>query len=681
MIADLSTRGKVYVVVSSSAQSTASSALSSNGVTMSNVYFINPAGVNSYWTRDYGPWTIMDSNGEMGIVDFTYNRVRPYDNALNGMLDDYFGRNYYELPLVATGGNVMTDGVGKMMSTRLILTENDGVQNSQVTEFSYTQPQIESLVQNYLGATEYQFYTDPLANSSIDHIDCFAKLLDVDKVIIARVPSTHTNYAALEAVVAEWQSKTSSLGTPYRIYRVDQSSSNEPYTNSFIYNKKIYVPQWSSTASANDNAALNVYRTAMPGYTVQGFYNSTFLSDDAIHCRINTIYDAQMVHTRHVPPTSAQALGSLSINAQITHTNALSPAGTYVAYKHGISGTWQYATLSNAGGSNWTASIATPALGQMLYYYILATDITSRSYSAPLCGASDPYSVLVNIPPANQAPSIDLPAGFSFDKNASLQQSFASYISDPDNDPLTLSVSGNTNIDVQINGALVSFSAATNWIGTETLTFTVSDGQLSASDTVIIEVNPVNVPAWEPVEYPNPPAIVYAVVTIDNIPAAINDWVAAFVGEECRGTGYITMIDRSTATTNLDVNLAAPGEVVTFKIYCYTEDTVYLVPEVLPMDPGTTYGETEPVVLNGVSEVVMQAPVAAIQSTPTGARLAWNAVPFAGTYKVYACTEPYGEYTLIGTTSSLNWNINPNHPKMFYKIVAVQSIPRVDVRN
>jgi hypothetical protein len=77
----------------------------------------------------------------------------------------------------------------------------------------------------------------------------------------------------------------------------------------------------------------------------------------------------------------------------------------------------------------------------------------------------------------------------------------------------------------------------------------------------------------------------------------------------------------------------------------------------------------------------MQAPVAAIQSTPTGARLAWNAVPFAGTYKVYACTEPYGEYTLIGTTSSLNWNINPNHPKMFYKIVAVQSIPRVDVRN
>ena len=681
MIADLSTRGKVYVVVTSGSQSTASSALSSNGVSMSNVYFINPAGVNSYWTRDYGPWTIMDSNGDMGIVDFTYNRVRPYDDVLNASLDDYFGFDYYELPLVATGGNVMTDGYGKMMSTRLILTENDGVQNSQVTEFNYTQTQIEDLVQDYLGANEYQFYTDPLANSSIDHIDCFAKLLDVDKVIIARVPSSHTNYAALEAVVSEWQSKTSSLGTPYQIYRVDQTSSNEPYTNSFIYNKKIYVPQWNSTASASDTAALNVYRAAMPGYTVQGYYNSSFLSDDAVHCRINTIFDPQMIHTRHIPPTSAQALAYLSISAEITHANALSPAGTYVAYKHSSSGTWQYATLNNTENSVWSASIPTPALGQTLYYYILATDTTSRTYTTPLCGASDPYEVIVNIPPANQAPSIELPQGFSFDKNSSLEQSFAAYISDPDDDALTLSVSGNSNVLVQITGSTVSFNAVTNWVGVETITFTVSDGLLTDSDTVVVEVTPVNVPAWEPVEYGSTPAVVYAVVTIDEIPAAINDWVAAFVGEECRGTGYITMIDRSTATTNLDVNLAAPGEVVTFKIYCYTEDTVYLVPEVLSMDPGTTYGETEPVVLNGVSEVIMQAPVAAIQSSSTGARIAWNAVPFAGTYKIFACTEPYGEYTLVGTTSSLNWNIDPDQPRMFYRIVAVQSTPRKAIRN
>jgi agmatine/peptidylarginine deiminase len=683
MIADLSTRGKLYVVVTAASQSTANSALTSNGVTMANVNYINPTGVNSYWTRDYGPWTIFDTNGNMSIVDFKYNRVRPYDDALNSSLDDYFGLGYYNMPLVATGGNVMTDGNGKMMSTNLILTENDGVQNSQVTEYSYTQPQISNLVQNYLGVNEYQFYTDPLANSSIDHIDCFAKLLDVDKVIIARVPSGHSNYTAIEAVVAQWQSKTSSYGTPYQIFRVDQSSNNEPYSNSFIYNKKIYVPQWNSTASSYDTAAIAAYQAAMPGYTVQGYYNSSFLSDDAVHCRVNTIFDTQMIHVWHQPPTSAQALSTITINAEITHRNALASAGTYVAYKHGSSGIWQYATLTTSAGNIWTASVPTPALGQTLYYYVLATDNTSRTSSLPLCAALDPFKLIVNIPAPNSAPTIVLPDSFSFEKNGSLIQSFASYIGDVDSDPLILSVTGNTNVNVQIVGSTVTFTATENWVGTETINFTVSDGTLNASDNVNVTVIPVNVPVWEPVVYPTPPALVYAVVTIDNIPAQVNDWVAAFVGEECRGTGIITLVERSTARsiarstarTTLDVNLANTGEVVTFKIYSYTEDTVYLVSEVMPMNPGTTYGETEPIPLNGTSEIIMSAPMATIVSTSTGARIAWNAVPFGGTYRVYACSEPYGTYELLGTTTSLTWDINPTEPKMFYKIIAVQSVP------
>ncbi|MDY0151547.1 MAG: C25 family cysteine peptidase [Candidatus Cloacimonas sp.] len=676
MIADLSTRGQLYVVVTSASQTTANTALSTNGVTMANVHYINPTGVNSYWTRDYGPWTIFDSTGNMGIVDFKYNRVRPYDDVLNATLDNYFGVNYYDLPLVATGGNVMTDGNGKMMSTNLILTENDGVQNAQVTEYSYTQAQINNLVQQYLGVNEYQFYTDPLANSSIDHIDCFAKLLDVDKVIIARVPSTHANYTAIEAVVAQWQTKTSSYGTPYRIYRVDQSSNNEPYSNSFIYNKKIYVPQWNATASSYDTAAIAAYQTAMPGYTVQGYYNSSFLSDDAVHCRVNTLFDTQMIHVWHTPLTSAQALGTMTISTEITHHNALTSATTYVAYRYATSGAWQNALLTNTTGNIWTANVPTPALGQTVYYYILATDTTARNTSAPLCGASDPYHVLVNIPAPNTAPVINLPASFSFAKNGSLEQSFASYISDPDSNPLSLSVSGNTNVLAQIEGSTVTFTAASNWFGTETLTFTVSDGSLTANDTVEITVNPINTPDWVPVEYANTLATVYAVVTIDYIPAKVNDWVAAFVGGECRGTGNITLVERSTAHTTLDVNLANPGEVVTFKIYCYTEDTVYAVPEVIPMDPGTTYGDIEPVVLNGTNDVVMAIPTLSIQSTSLGAKLSWNAVPFAGVYIIYSCTEPYGEYTtVVGTTSSLTWDLNPNQERMFFRIVAAQSVP------
>jgi agmatine/peptidylarginine deiminase len=489
MIADLSNRGNVYVLVTSSNQGNASSQLSSNGVNMSNVSFIIRDGVNTYWTRDYGPWSIFDANGEMAIVDFRYNRNRPYDNAVNAILDDQFGFGYYYMPLVATGGNVMTDGQGKMMSTNLIMTENDGVQNSQVTEYSYTLAEIEDLVAEYLGVNEYFMYADPLSNSSIDHIDCHAKLLDVDKVMIARVPVGHSNYTALENVVDYWESKTSSYGTPYQIFRVDQTSENEPYANSFIFNNKIYVPQWNSTASAADQAAIAAYQTAMPGYTVQGYYSSSWLSDDAAHCRVHTIFDEQMIHLAHVQPTSATANSYVTLDVTITHSNPLNGGSTYIAYRHSTTGQWQTIPLTLVSGNNWTASVPTPALGQTLYYYILATDTTGRSAKLPLCGASDPFELLVDTAGANNAPTIALPETFEFDMNGNLVVDFSQYVDDVDGDTLTLSYSGNTNVNVAINGLTVTFSATADWYGIEALTFTVSDGTDTASDDVNVKVN------------------------------------------------------------------------------------------------------------------------------------------------------------------------------------------------
>jgi len=495
MIADLSNRGQVYVLVTSSNQGNASSQLSSNGVNMSNVSFIIRDGVNTYWTRDYGPWSIFDSNGEMAIVDFRYNRNRPYDNAVNAILDDQFGFGYYYMPLVATGGNVMTDGQGKMMSTNLIMTENDGVQNSQVTEYSYTLAEIEDLVAEYLGVNEYFMYADPLSNSSIDHIDCHAKLLDVDKVMIARVPVGHSNYTALENVVDYWESKTSSYGTPYQIFRVDQTSNNEPYANSFIYNNKIYVPQWNSTASAADLAAIAAYQAAMPGYTVQGYYNSSWLSDDAAHCRVHTIFDEQMIHLAHVQPTSATANSFVTLDVTITHSNPLNGGSTYIAYRHSTTGQWMTIPLTLVSGNNWTASVPTPALGQTLYYYILATDTTGRTAKLPLCGASDPFELLVDTAGANNAPTIALPDSFTFAEDGSLVVDLSQYVDDVDGDTLTLSYSGNTNVIVAINGLTVTFTATADWHGTENLTFTVSDGTDTASDNVNVIVTSVIDPA------------------------------------------------------------------------------------------------------------------------------------------------------------------------------------------
>ena len=52
----------------------ASSDFSQQGINMNNVTFINSA-LESYWTRDYGPWWVTDGDGKISIVDVIYYRT------------------------------------------------------------------------------------------------------------------------------------------------------------------------------------------------------------------------------------------------------------------------------------------------------------------------------------------------------------------------------------------------------------------------------------------------------------------------------------------------------------------------------------------------------------------------------------------------------------------------------
>jgi len=324
---------------------------------------------------------------------------------------------------------------------------------------------------------------------------------------------------------------------------------------------------------------------------------------------------------------------------------------------------------------------------QAINGYFSAVGMEEGLYEAMLSiSSNDPVTplknvqILMEVSVGNHAPHINLPDSFSFEKNGSLVQDFSSYISDADSDPLTLSVSGNSNVTVDITGSTVTFGAVQNWFGSEVLTFSVSDGTITASDNITIEVTPTNTPDWTPTVYPNNPATLYAVVTIDNIPAQLNDMVAAFVGNECRATGEIVLIDRSTANTTLVVNLANAGETVTFNIYSYSQDTIYPVPDILPMEFGAVYGESTPVPLNGSNSISIATPAIAVTTVSGTPRLSWGSVNYANRYRILACSEPYGEYQQIGTTTETYWVMDTASAKMFYKVIAEQYLPTKGVK-
>ncbi|MCD4652247.1 MAG: hypothetical protein K8S56_10760 [Candidatus Cloacimonetes bacterium] len=96
---------------------------------------------------------------------------------------------------------------------------------------------------------------------------------------------------------------------------------------------------------------------------------------------------------------------------------------------------------------------------------------------------SDFQTCDIIINPVNDAPTINLPALFSFPEDGEQVVDFAAegYISDLDGDALRLVASGNNNIFVEISGTVVTFTGEPDWNGEETIMFTVFDDVTRAS--------------------------------------------------------------------------------------------------------------------------------------------------------------------------------------------------------
>ncbi|MCB5265911.1 MAG: agmatine deiminase family protein [Candidatus Cloacimonetes bacterium] len=287
VVALAQTTDVLCLVGSTSQMNSAQNSFSSAGVNMDRVSFMI-ASTDSYWTRDYGPWFLFDGNGEYGVLDFQYNRPRPGDNMVPEIYANEFDLPYYGMNIKQTGGNYMTDGINTAAQTRIAYSEN-----------SNNQTNVNTQMQNYLGITNYHVVQDP-NNTYIDHIDCWGKFLAPDKILIRSVPASHPQYNAIEATANYFAQQNCAWGYPYRVYRVN-TPQNQPYSNSLILNKRVFVPTMNSSYDA---AALQVYAQALPGYEIIGVPGSAYTpweSTDALHCRTHEIPDARMLDISHQP--------------------------------------------------------------------------------------------------------------------------------------------------------------------------------------------------------------------------------------------------------------------------------------------------------------------------------------------------------------------------------------------
>ncbi len=384
LVVALAETADVLCLVSSTSQmNSARNTFSSAGVNMDRVSFMI-ASTDSYWTRDYGPWFLFDGAGEYGVLDFQYNRPRPGDNLVPEIYANEYDLPYYGMNIKQTGGNYMTDGINTAAQTQIAYTENSNNQSNVNTQ-----------MQNYLGITNYHVVQDP-NNTYIDHIDCWGKFLAPDKILIRSVPASHPQYNAIEATANYFSQQICAWGYPYRVYRVN-TPQNQPYSNSLILNKRVFVPTMNSSYDA---AALQVYAQALPGYEIIGVPGSAYTpweSTDALHCRTHEIPDARMLDISHQPYFGDQNYsGEYVFSANIiAHSGAaLNADSLFVAYRFNSSD-WQYSMLSPTGGYGYQGFISGHAVGDTIRYYIQAADNSGRKRSQPDFAELDPHIFVV----------------------------------------------------------------------------------------------------------------------------------------------------------------------------------------------------------------------------------------------------------------------------------------------
>lgn len=394
-------------------------------------FIFAPQGVDAWWVRDWGPAAVFTPDKKMKLADGKYIYSTPvtnigctdsldflYKTAGNKIIqtgtDDsltiFAGKGLnmevLDLPFVSTGGNVLTDGLGTAFSTCVLSNEN--------RFYGVTDDEFLRLNKKLLGITDYHIISN-FEKRGIQHIDCYLKLLDEERILVIEPPADHGLYVIYQNIIQNELSKLKTpFGRPYEILRIKSSrymgQELAAYTNSIIINKTIYVPLFRIR---EDSMALKRWAEVMPGYVIKGFEFA--LADepsvtvkmkeqykaygwnggDALHCRTRAIWDTAMLFI---------SIKRIDQQVDTKHKNMV--YATIIDYsKKGIkkdkaeliwrvagSMAWHHVKLKGTGNTDhFSAEIPWHKPGTVVEYYISVTSRSEKTETQPRTAPSGTY--------------------------------------------------------------------------------------------------------------------------------------------------------------------------------------------------------------------------------------------------------------------------------------------------
>jgi agmatine deiminase len=389
----------VYIVTTN--PTSVQSYLTAGGVSLDNIVFLNHS-FNSIWVRDYGPWSVYTNDVDsLSIVDWTYNRPRPLDDAVPVHVANDLDLPLYEMTaapyeLVHTGGNYMVDGLGTAFSSELILDENP----------SLSEAQIDSRMAQFMGINRY-IKMETLPYDEIHHIDMHLKLLDEETLLVGQYPSGVADGPQIEENLNYILNNfLTPFGNPYHVVRVpmppdasgdypDTGGDYRTYANAIFINKTLLVPTYQEQY---DTTGLRILQEQLPGYNVVGINcNSIISALGALHCITKLVHTADPLLIAHPRLRDTPLVADRNVIARIQHRSGIASATLY--YTTSLTDPpAPYAipmTLSDPDNNVWTATIPAQAAGAVVQYYIEAQANSGKTQVRPITAPEGSYTYKV----------------------------------------------------------------------------------------------------------------------------------------------------------------------------------------------------------------------------------------------------------------------------------------------
>ncbi|MGA1362103.1 MAG: agmatine deiminase family protein [Ilumatobacteraceae bacterium] len=252
--------------------------------------------IDDAWARDSGPTFLVDGNGGLGAVHWTFNawgngRFLSHGNdaRIGGVIARASGARVFASPMVNEGGGIHTDGNGTVMVTRTVQLDPD-------RNPGWTQQQVEDELSRTLGVSKVIWLERGLTRDygefgTSGHVDILATFAVDGSVLVhdQRDPS-HPDHAVSREIVDVLSRSVDAAGQPLRVVPVpaplrghdDGGPVDWSYINHYVCNGAVIMCTFDDP---NDDIAAGILAAAYPGRDiVRVDARAVFERGGGIHC-------------------------------------------------------------------------------------------------------------------------------------------------------------------------------------------------------------------------------------------------------------------------------------------------------------------------------------------------------------------------------------------------------------